>query len=128
MFLRKTRAALPFTLTLREHHQSHLSQAGTAGQTALLLKNKVQVHEEKNLCKDIVFGRVFAEDKGLFSSQLNSIKILCWDYPKNFLFISQSAVSETKNQHLSILSLDLAIWYCVLLIVMRIFLNQKRQT
>lgn len=77
MFLRKTRAVVPFTLTLREHHQSNFPQTGTAGQTVLLLKNKVQVHKGERLCENIVFGRVFAEDKSLFSSQPNSMKILC---------------------------------------------------
>lgn len=90
MFLRETRAALPFTLALRGHHQSHPSQAGTAGQTVLLLKNKAQVQEEERLCEDFVFGRVFAEDESLFCSQPNSMKILSWEYAKNFLFISQS--------------------------------------
>lgn len=111
MFLRKTRAAMPFPLTLREHHQSHLSQAGTAGQAALLLKSKAQVHEEKRLCEDIVFGTVFAEDKSLFSSQPNSIGIR--EYPKNFFLISQSAV-WLWNQALA--SLNFVTWIIHLLL------------
>lgn len=92
MFLRKTRAALPFTLTLREHHQSHLSQTGTAGQTALLLKNKVQVHEAKRLFEDVVFGIVFAWIKACFLHSLIPLKFFYWEYPKNLLLVSQSAV------------------------------------
>lgn len=63
----------------------------------------------------VVCSDVFAQDKSLFSSQPDSMTIICWRHTKKFLFISQPSEPETKHWHPSVLTLELSTQHSVLL-------------
>lgn len=118
MFLRKARAALPFTLTLSTIAVVFHKQAQQARLCYCWRKRK------KAFVMILYLAEFLLRIKPCFLHSLIPWKFFVRNMKRiPCSFLNQLSDSGTKYQHPSILSLELSTWYYILLIVMRVILN-----
>lgn len=124
MFLRKTRATLPFTLTLSEHHHSHFLKQAQQARLRCCWRTKCRYTRQKDFGRILYLAEFLLRIKACFLHSLIPWKFFVGNMQRiSYSLLSQPSDLETKHQYLSILSLELSTWYWVLLTVMRIILN-----